>query len=218
MTSPSLQCVLIVEDNDALRAAMAGMLRDRGAEVIEASTTAAAIASMRERIPDLVIADVCLPDGSALNVFEETQRLAPEPMKIGISGQASAEQAFELARVGVRAYLAKPFSLQQLRDEIERVRSEPPHIEPMVRAAVGLMPLREVTSRVRNAMIDEALARSQGSRSGAARLLEVSRQAIQQALAENPHAYRGRTSNAAGADETAATGETGEARTSRTFP
>jgi DNA-binding NtrC family response regulator len=186
MASPPLQWVLIVEDNDALRDAMAVTVRQLGADVLEASTAAEAIARLAERAPDLVIADVCLPDGSAHAVFEATRRLAPEPLKIGISGKASPEQAFELSLVGVRAYLAKPFSLKELRDAIERLRTEPPALEPVVRASVGHLPLREVTSRVRKSMIEEALARSRGSRSGAARLLDVTRQAVQQAISQPP--------------------------------
>src|SRR5262245_3574793 len=186
MPSPPLECVLIVEDSDALLEAMAGAVRQLGAQVLEAATSARAIELLAERAFDLVIADICLPDGSAHALFEATCRLAPEPLKIAISGKASAEQAFELAQVGVRAYLAKPFWLKDLREAIDRVRNEPPPLEPIARASVGFLPLRAMTSRLRTAMIDEALARSRGSRSGAARLLDVTRQAVQQAVAENP--------------------------------
>jgi two-component system, response regulator RegA len=186
MPSFPLECVLIVEDSNALRKAMAETVRQLGAEVLEAATSAEAIALLDEGAFDLLIADVCLPDGSAHALFEATRRLAREPLKIGISGKASAEQAFELAQLGVRAYLAKPFRLKDLRDAIERVRTELPPLEAIARASVGLLPLRAMTSRVREAMIDEALARSRGSRSGAARLLDVTRQAVQQAIAETP--------------------------------
>jgi two-component system response regulator RegA len=180
MSSPTaLDRVLIVEDNASLRHAIAKTVRDLGADVIEAETAREAIERLRDA-PDLIIADVCLPDGSALAVFEAARHLTPEPIKIGISGRASAQQAFELAQVGVRAYLAKPFLLRDLKQAIERVRTEAPPLEPIVRATVGRVSLREVTSHVRNTMIDEALARSRGSRSGAARLLDVSRQAVQQ--------------------------------------
>ena len=80
--------------------------------------------------PDLIIADVCLPDGSAVSIFEAARDLVPAPIKIGISGQASAEQAFELARLGVHGYLAKPFTLEDvarvLRRWVGRRRVSPP--------------------------------------------------------------------------------------------
>jgi DNA-binding NtrC family response regulator len=171
--------VLIVEDNGPLRAAITRAVCQLGAVVMEAGTAREAIELLRES-PDLVIADVRLPDGSILTVLEATRNLSPEPLKIGISGRASAEEAFQLAQLGVRAYLKKPFSLQDLKAAIERVRTEAPRLDPLVRASVGRVSLRDVTNRVRDVMIEEALARSNGSRTAAARLLDVTRQAVQQ--------------------------------------
>jgi len=175
----TLERVLIVEDNRSLREAIARVVRQLGAAVIEAGTAREAIEGLRQS-PDLVIADVCLPDGSILAVLDAARTLSPEPLKIGISGRASAEEAFQLAELGVRAYLAKPFSLQDLKAAIERVRTEVPLLDPLVRASVGRVSLRDVTTRVRDVMTEEALARSHGSRSAAARLLDVTRQAVQQ--------------------------------------
>jgi two-component system response regulator RegA len=218
MASPSLpplRCALVVEDNDALREALAATVRQLGAEVFEAATAGDAIARLSERTPDLVIADVCLPDGSAHALFDASRRLTPQPLEIGISGQASAEQAFLLAQLGVRAFLAKPFSLQELRNTIERVRTEAPPLEEVARASVGKLPLREATTRVRSAMVDEALAIAGGSRSGAARLLDVSRQAVQQAIADLPSPYR--ADGSADSVEAAPADPGDPASTSRTF-
>jgi DNA-binding NtrC family response regulator len=161
------------------------LLRNSGAEVLEAGTAQGAIALL-DPPPDLIICDVYLPDGSALKILEATLRLSPEPVKIAVSGHASAEEAFQLARLGVLAYLPKPFSLDQLSATIERVLREPPDIDTLLRASVGQIPMRELQQRVRNVMVGQALALAQGSRSGAARLLDVSRQAIQQITRGRP--------------------------------
>ena len=197
--------VLIVEDNVPLRTAIAALLRDSGAEVLEAGTERDAIALLNPP-PDLIICDVYLPDGSALKILETALHLSPEPVKIAVSGHASAEEAFQLAKLGVLAYLAKPFSLAELSGTIERVLEAPPDIDTMLRASVGQVPMRELQQRVRKVMVGQALALTRGSRSGAARLLDVSRQAIQQITrgkresaaapnsAERPHATRSRSS------------------------
>jgi len=189
MSSVALARALIVEDNAPLRAAIATMVGQVTGEVISVGTAREAIERLRES-PDLIVADVCLPDGSALRIFEAARELVPHSLTIGISGVASAEQAFELAQLGVRAYLAKPFSLRDLADAIERVRYEAPPLDQMVRASVGRVSLRKVTTHVRNVMINEALFRTQGSRSGAARLLDVSRQAVQQVTRQMRKAAR----------------------------
>ncbi len=197
--------VLIVEDNVPLRTAIAALLRDSGAEVLEAGTERDAIALLNPP-PDLIICDVYLPDGSALKILETALHLSPEPVKIAVSGHASAEEAFQLAKLGVLAYLAKPFSLAELSGTIERVLEAPPDIDTMLRASVGQVPMRELQQRVRKVMVGQALALTRGSRSGAARLLDVSRQAIQQITrgkresaaapnsAERPRATRSRSS------------------------
>ena len=105
--------------------------------------------------------------------------LRPFPLVIAMSGAASSEEAFRLAQKGVCAFLPKPFDLQQLGAVWERALSEPPPVEPWIRQAVGKLPLRALEDRVRETMLDEALARSRGSRKGAARLLEISRQLLQ---------------------------------------
>lgn len=185
MTEPTPQPsridrVLVVEDEVPLRRGIATMVRRTwSAEVLEAGSVEEAL-SLLSATPDLVIADVCLPDGSALSVLEATLQHSPEPLKVAISGWASAEQAFALAQIGVRAFLSKPFALQDLCDAVERARREPPAVEPLVRASVGRVAMRELQSRVRSVMIDQALALSEGSCTGAARLLRISRQAVQQ--------------------------------------
>ena len=176
--------VLIVEDNVPLRTAIAALLRDSGAEVLEAGTEQDAM-PLLDPPPDLIICDVYLPDGSALKILETALHLSPEPVKIAISGLASADEAFQLAKLGVLAYLAKPFSLDELSETIQRVLEAPPDIDTMLRASVGQVPMRELQQRVRKVMVGQALALTRGSRSGAARLLDVSRQAIQQITRSN---------------------------------
>lgn len=171
--------MLIVEDHVPLRAALAALLRNSGAEVLEAGTEHGAIALLTPP-PDLLICDVYLPDGSALKILEATLEMSPEPVKIAMSGHASAEEAFRLAQLGVLAYLQKPFTLDEMSAAIDRVLREPPDIDALLRASVGQIPMRELQQRVRSVMVGQALAIARGSRSGAARLLDVSRQAIQQ--------------------------------------
>ena len=159
--------------------AIAARLRSGGIEVVEAGTAHGALALL-DPVPDLVICDVRLPDGSAIEVFQATIELLPEPLKIAISGAASPDEAFRLAQLGVRAYLPKPFTLDQLSETVERVRNEEPEVDTVLRQSVGKIPMRDLQQRIRSVMVDQALALEHGSRSGAARLLNVSRQAVQQ--------------------------------------
>jgi two-component system response regulator RegA len=177
----TLERVLIIEDDRALSAAIARTVVTWAAVPTEASTIEEGLRLAGEH-PDLVILDVRLPDGTALDFVRKAMQLCPAPAIVAISGQASAEEAFELAKEGVRAYLPKPFSLLELTQQVEHALNDPPHVEPLVAGWVGQIPLRDVQNDVRRVMVDQALGKAKGSRSGAARLLYVTRQAVQQAL------------------------------------
>jgi hypothetical protein len=100
---------------------------------------------------------------------------------IAISGCASPGESFRLAQRGVRAYLEKPFSLQSLTALVDEAWDEPPDLDPLIVGCVGTLGMREVGERVRDVMLRQALALT-GSRGGAARLLHVTRQAVQQVV------------------------------------
>jgi CheY-like chemotaxis protein len=181
-----LERVLIVEDNAPLRAGIAELVRSWGARAFEAGSGEEAVGLLEREPPDLLICDVRLPDGSAFRVLEATLSMTPEPAKVAISGVATPEEAFHLGQMGVREYLAKPFSLTDLEDAVHRVQSEPPDLDPWVRASVGQVSMRDLQKHVREVMVEQAMALSDGSRRRAARLLDVSRQAIQQIVRRTP--------------------------------
>jgi len=175
--------VLIVEDDRALCLALARLARSWGTEVLQAHSVAEARPLMAKQ-PDLVITDVKLPDGDAFSLVEAAQHAKPAPVVVAMSGAASAEEAFRLGQLGVRAYVAKPFSVESLSAEVEKALRALPSLEPLVNAVVGQMPLRDFQDKTRRMLIDQALALAEGSLSGAGRLLHISRQAVQQVVRE----------------------------------
>jgi two-component system, response regulator RegA len=180
---PQPERVLIVEDHKPLRQAIARAGRGWGAEVLEAGTVREG-QELLARMPDVVIVDVALPDGQALPIVEEAVRMRPAAAVVAMSGQASAEEAFQLARSGARRYLRKPISLEELTRSVEEALADRPNLDAFVAAHVGNTPLREVQGEVRRVMIEQALAKAHNSRSGAARLLDLTRQAVQQIVRE----------------------------------
>lgn len=176
-----LRSALVVDDDATLRAGIAAFLRERKLRVGTAASAADAIAQLRAR-PDLVVLDVRLPDGDAFTVLEHARQLAPAPVRIALSGAASPEDAFRLAQHGVRSFLQKPVSLDELWDAIQAAAEEPPDLAPIVQQTVGHLSLKQLTSQVRDEAIQQALAAARGNRTGAARILRVTRQAVQQML------------------------------------
>jgi DNA-binding response OmpR family regulator len=175
--------VLIVEDDEALCSAIAGIATRWGDSVLQAHSVREGL-DLLKTDPRLIIVDVRLPDGRALDLVEEATQRRPTPVVVAMSGMASPEESFELAQAGVRAYLAKPIDVEEFTGRVDAALTEAPQLESFVAASVGHRPMRAVQGEVRQVMVDQALALSEGSRSGAARLLHISRQAVQQMLRE----------------------------------
>jgi DNA-binding NtrC family response regulator len=184
-TVHSLKRVLVVEDDRPLCSALARVVRSWGAEVFEAHTVAEGRALLACS-PELVIVDLWLESENALGLVEEVGHHRPAPAIVAISGRASPEETFRLGQLGVRAFLPKPLFHERLVSRVEDALRQVPDLEPWISAHVGKTSLREMQSDVRRVMLDQAIAQANGSRSGAARILQVTRQAIQQVFHRRP--------------------------------
>lgn len=192
VVAPARHRILVVEDDPQVGALLMRATSDWGFESTRAETLVQAIALLGGE-PELVLLDVHLPDGSAVDFARVACQRRPAPTLIAVTGEATSEEAFELARLGTHWYLAKPFSLAELRSAIDSAIRDPTPFEPQVVRNVGVTPLREVQDRVRQAMLTQALALTGGNRSAAGRLLGVSRQAIQQMIGQEPSGNDERT-------------------------
>jgi DNA-binding NtrC family response regulator len=188
-----LRRVLIVDDDDLVADTVSAMVRALSLEVLVARTVEEAQSKLTD--VQLVLLDVRLPDGSGVALAEHAATVRPAPAIIAISGLASPEEAFRLARAGVHSYLPKPFTLAELSAAIDQSRREPPPIEPFAASLVGRADIRGVQEELRRVMCRQALALSSFNITQAARLLGISRQAVQQMMRELGKDGRGEPSS-----------------------
>lgn len=170
--------VLLVDDDVPLLRALRRAFAAWDADITECTCIADAMDALDASI-DLVIVDVRLPDGTGLSVAEAASQLSPTPLIIALSGSASATEAFRLAQAGALAYLQKPISLRDLQDAVQHVQTSPPSFRPLVAARVGASNLKQIQDDVRRTALRQALGLAEGNRTNAARLLNVTRQAVQ---------------------------------------
>jgi two-component system, response regulator RegA len=128
---------------------------------------------------DAVFLDLALSEPQCLQLLESIAARPPMPAIFVIASSEPAQVGFRLAQLGVRAVLRQPFEAQALERVWRDALDKPPDLRPLVRSSVGLVALRKVEGQVRTEMIAEALARTQGSRRGAAAMLSISRQLLQ---------------------------------------
>jgi PAS domain S-box-containing protein len=108
----AVRCVMVVDDDEEMRIAMAGLVRDLGFEVVSAADAAGARAAFDADIAG-VVTDVFLPDGSGADLANEFGQLVPHLQVLFVS---AASQAELVGRLPDRAeILSKPFTASQFR-------------------------------------------------------------------------------------------------------
>jgi two-component system nitrogen regulation response regulator NtrX len=156
--------VLVVEDDDRLRASLGLTLRDAGYQVADASTLREARARCDREPPlDALLVDVRLGEESGLDLVRTLAARGTLPPTVVISGAASVTEAVEALRLGVFDFIEKPASrerlLQSLRNALDhrhlqrRVRD----LEGRLTASTELLGTSPVMQRLRE-QIDRVAA------------------------------------------------------------
>jgi len=104
------QSILIIEDDNALRASMAMSLEDAGFAVHEASDAGAALRLFEQGRPDLVLLDLGIPGDDGMNVLRRLKAMRPSTPVIIVSGRTHISAAIEAFKAGAWDYIAKPIA------------------------------------------------------------------------------------------------------------
>lgn len=106
--------VLVVDDDQSGRWALAAALRDWGYDVSEAETIARGESLYDAEHPSVVLLDIHLPDGSGLGLLEDIKRKTAKAVVIMITGQLLAEDVITALRGGAYDFVTKPVNLDEL--------------------------------------------------------------------------------------------------------
>lgn len=177
--SVGFQKILVVDDEPSLRNVLKNLLGSVCDEVIAVGTVAEALVCLQDGV-DLVITDVRLGQGSGIDVARAAASRHPAPPVIAISGYADSSDGLELGKAGVAAFVAKPFTTDDILEIVEGLQAPRNfELDAVVRRVVGEWPMPDVLDHARRSMVLEALARTQGNKVQAAALLGISRQHLQ---------------------------------------
>jgi DNA-binding NtrC family response regulator len=133
MAQPS---VLIIEDEEGVRTALARRLQMTGCQVATATTSREGRSRLEEAPVDLVLLDYRLPDADGLEILETIGRKWPDTLTVMMTAYTNVDLAIQAIRLGAYDYISKPFSLDEmmvvvekaleakrLRTEVERFRT-----------------------------------------------------------------------------------------------
>ncbi|MEW5848953.1 MAG: ATP-binding protein [Myxococcota bacterium] len=117
--------VLVVEDNDDVRAFLCLSLRLAGHRVLEAPSSKVALELGRDGdAPDLLITDVVMPGMNGPELHSALREHRPDLRVLYISGYTEGLLADEIPREGTR-FLQKPFTRKVLLDKVAELLSQP---------------------------------------------------------------------------------------------
>jgi DNA-binding NtrC family response regulator len=111
-------CILIVDDEPAIRLLLDHNLRARGYETKQADTAELALQMIEEREPDLLLLDLMLPGMDGLEMMRRVQgRLQRMPIVV-LTAHGTIDTAVQAMKLGARDYLTKPFELERLESAV----------------------------------------------------------------------------------------------------
>ena len=106
--------ILVVDDEQAQRTVLAGFLRKRGFEVLQAPGVGEALSQVSARLVDLVLTDLRMLDGTGLDVLNGVRKINPEIAVVVMTAFGTVASAVDAMKHGASDYLTKPIDLDEL--------------------------------------------------------------------------------------------------------
>src|SRR4029453_6466634 len=140
MSSRPQPCVLIVEDDDELRAVISGQLSTEGFAVAQAATGSDARERLKGFAYDGLVINLKLPDANGLEILDAALTRYPEMVAVVMTGYGGVEEAVAAVKRGAIDFFIKPVQL--------------PHLSRVLAAAVNEPRLRQENAELRAQLRD----------------------------------------------------------------
>ncbi len=112
--------ILIVDDEERMRALLERLVRRLGHRADTAGDYPSALAKLRENTYELFITDVRMPGGDGLSLLKEARALDPDIAVVVMTAFGSIPDAVGAMRAGAFDYLEKPFEMETMELLMER--------------------------------------------------------------------------------------------------
>lgn len=121
---PDRDCeIFLIEDDSTLRDQLTQLIKAWGYRIRVAREVPAALASITERQPDIILTDMVLLPHYGIEVLEYVHTRWPELPVLVMTAFASLESAVDALKRGAYDYLLKPFTPPELDAALNRARS-----------------------------------------------------------------------------------------------
>ncbi len=118
------QSILVIEDDQTIRLGIETVLKKDGYAVFTAESGEEGIQLFHKVQPGLVITDLKLPGISGMELLDTFQSYPQKSEIILISAFGTVDLAVQALKNGARDFIAKPFSIDELRLKVRRITKE----------------------------------------------------------------------------------------------
>jgi two-component system, NtrC family, nitrogen regulation response regulator GlnG len=116
--------ILVADDDRTIRTVLAQALTRAGCRVRATGTASTLWRWVEEGEGDVVVTDVMMPDGDALDLLPAIKKRRPDLPVIVMSAQNTVMTAIRAAEVGAYEYLPKPFDLKEVLGQVSKALNQ----------------------------------------------------------------------------------------------
>ena len=113
--------ILVVDDEPAIQDILNWALSAEGYRVTTAGNGKEALARVEHEDFDVIVTDIVMPGIDGLEVLERSRVLNPRAAVIVMTAYAALDTAIAALRRGASDYLEKPFSVDLLKERVQRL-------------------------------------------------------------------------------------------------
>jgi DNA-binding NtrC family response regulator len=110
--------ILVIDDEEGIRKLLATILADKDYNVDTAANGEEAIRKANEKVYNIALIDIMLPDMSGIELLTQIKETKPRTRKIIMTGNPSLQNAVEALNKGADAYIMKPLDVENMLNTI----------------------------------------------------------------------------------------------------
>jgi two-component system, OmpR family, response regulator MprA len=119
--------ILVIEDDDEVRAAIRRALMLGGYEIILAQTGSEGLSRAQNDVPDAIVLDLGLPDIDGIEVCRTLRRAGNRTPILMLTARVAVEDRVDGLEAGADDYLVKPYDVRELRARLRAIMRR--HVE-----------------------------------------------------------------------------------------
>ena len=113
--------ILVIEDDDAVRAAVRRALLLGGYEVLQAPSGEEGLLRAQQDVPDAIVLDLGLPDIDGVEVTRTLRRSGDRTPILMLTARAAIEDRVDGLEAGADDYLVKPYDVRELQARLKAI-------------------------------------------------------------------------------------------------